>query len=113
MSTALTGYDWEHVFVYAENPNAALGEQLDTSKFTLDDVDEVIGIAEGENDGPGWIAVGRLRDGRWFRVSAWCDYTGWGCQEGGDSVVSATREGIIQFGMTEEERARCRLEREP
>lgn len=52
------------------------------------------GDGMGANDGmkPGWAEDGatdwsggfllRLKDGRYAYVWGWCDYTGWGCQDG-------------------------------
>jgi hypothetical protein len=61
----LEGYDWEEAFRYA------------APHFTLADVADVIAAVEGENDGADWVAVVRLRDGRFGYVTAGCDYTGW------------------------------------
>lgn len=38
---------------------------------------------EGENDSGSWEWVLRLTDGSHWVLEAWCDYTGWGCQDGG------------------------------
>lgn len=46
--------------------------------FALTDVVEVIAAKAGENDGPNWVGVFRLHDGRFIALTAWCDYTGWG-----------------------------------
>ncbi len=51
------------------------------------------------------LAVGRLRDGRWFSVEAWNDYTGWGCQDGSDIRVGATEEQVVRFGLSAEARS--------
>lgn len=32
----------------------------------------------GENDGPSWIGIFRLFDGRYVGINSSCDYTGWG-----------------------------------
>ena len=77
------GYsDWVDVFHYANgseaSPCAVLGDSSSDAKFDRADVEHVEAASEGENDGDHWLIVGRLRDGRWFSVKAWCDYTGWG-----------------------------------
>lgn len=46
-----------------------------------------------------------LRDGRWASIDAWNDYTGWGCQDGVDVRIAATRERVISHGMTDDIRA--------
>lgn len=38
----------------------------------------------GENDGESWIWTVALSDGSLWRLEASCDYTGWGCQDGGE-----------------------------
>ena len=73
----LNTYDWEEAFKYAD-PEAVLQDSVNTDPFTRDDVAKIHGLVEGENDGPSWIVWGELKDGRWFSLSAGCDYTGWG-----------------------------------
>ena len=95
----LLGYDWLEVFthggvrynpdgggtegLYSNGASAPKGPgfvdlDVDLSPFGIMDVEFVFAHAEGENDGADWKAAGLLTDGRWFYVSAWCDYTGWG-----------------------------------
>jgi len=57
--------------------SAVPGSDVPTDPFRLNDVAELLAADEGENDGPEWLAAGRLYDGRWFFVAAGCDYTGW------------------------------------
>jgi hypothetical protein len=56
----------------------AEGATCSTDAFDVGDIAETIGTAEGENDGPDWVWIGRLTDGRFAGLSAGCDYTGWG-----------------------------------
>lgn len=70
------------------------------------DVKRIIGMVDGMNDEESWVGVFELHDGRFVSISAGCDYTGWGCQEGGSSQVAASEEEIIRFGLTDEERER-------
>ena len=69
--------DWEEVFKYA-TPDSVVGESVDTTPFSRDDVVQILHSEEGENDGPDWIVAGILQDGRYFVLRAGCDYTGWG-----------------------------------
>ena len=78
--------DWNFVFEYASNTgygaegtsiNKIDNENVSTDWFSLKDVDKIIASYEGENDGPDWLAVGQLKDKRYFFISAECDYTGW------------------------------------
>jgi len=89
-------YDWKEAFTYAEG-------------FGVDDIEEVCGAIEGENDGDDWIIFGRLKSGNWFYLSAGCDYTGWDCRASGKSHVYATRDEIIRMGMDSYARRRFDL----
>lgn len=60
----LEGYDWPSVIAYAQ--------------FGTVDIERIIAMSEGDNDGPDWILVVRLRGGKYAAVVAGCDYTGWG-----------------------------------
>lgn len=77
MLKELDTYDWGEVFKYA-NPEPVMDEEIDCSSFTREDVAEILYQDDGYNDGESWIMVGRLKDKRYFFISAWCDYTGWG-----------------------------------
>ena len=66
-------YDWIEAMKYA--------------KFKFEEVDEVISAVEGVNDEKDWQLVVRLKSGKFAWLSAGCDYSGWGCQEGGESGI--------------------------
>ena len=111
-------YDWKEVFGYAGGPDAdsnsrgsipeaaPIGTNVDTTPFGLDDVAEIYGHSDGENDEKDWIVYGRLNDGRFFSIIAGCDYTGWDCNAGGTASVSISLENITRFGLTKEARER-------
>jgi hypothetical protein len=71
-------YDWGEVFKYARPACPVPGSPASADPFTRGDVAEILGIANGDNDGPDWVGVFRLNDGRIAAVIAGCDYTGWG-----------------------------------
>ena len=73
----LSGYDWAEVFKYAHRPEHT-HDGVPSGGFCRGMVAGVLSLAEGENDGPSWVAVVRLADGRFGAVEAGCDYTGWG-----------------------------------
>jgi hypothetical protein len=93
MDPRLADGDWAKVFEYCgiEEPtgedyyrcdgtprlSGVLGYEGSIKHFTRADVAEIIGMADGANDGPNWIGAFRLKDGRFAFVSAGCDYTGW------------------------------------
>lgn len=60
----------------------------------LDSIVAVYADAEGENDGPNWLAVVEFSDGLFGYVSAGCDYTGWDCQAGGNIVYASSLEEV-------------------
>lgn len=88
MVTPLNDGNWDSVFAYAGEPNAGDGSasinpappfaKISTDPFSRWDVEKVFGYADGDNDGPNWLMYGKLRDGRFFFITAGCDYTGWG-----------------------------------
>lgn len=70
--------DWSQAFYFGANPEVACpGMTTATDSFGIDDVAELLGHVAGANDESPWFCYGRLRDGRFFHLSAWCDYTGW------------------------------------
>lgn len=82
----IAGYDWREAFSYAGEPGcgspnvgrAKPTDTVSTDPFRRCDVVAVVAKDEGNNDGPDWLCMGRLLDGRWFALKAGCDYTGWG-----------------------------------
>lgn len=116
MLKELEGYDWQEAFCYAGDPQGSYGlpdvrRAHPTSSVSLDgfgreDVVKITALDEGENDGPEWVCLGKLRDGRWFYLSAGCDYTGWDCQAGGSATVARTKAELLKYGLTDSEKAR-------
>ena len=78
-------YDWLEAFGFAgakgvcneRLPEAIPGETCSVDPFSIGSVAEVYGSVEGEADVSNWVCYGRLHDGRYFALSAGCDYTGW------------------------------------
>ena len=74
----LDDYGWEEAFEYAESPSPCEPlTEIDTSGFSRENVMRVISAQEGQNDGEDWKCVVELWDGRFARLEAGCDYTGW------------------------------------
>lgn len=129
MIDLLTGYDWEKVFEYAGdlfseetaepgewrsndgecNVSACLGTDTSAAPVWRKNVTRVIASSEGENDGPAWLIVVEVNDGRFAFLNASCDYTGWDCQAGGHCIVDTDLAHLIRFGIGEEDRARLGL----
>ena len=82
----LDDYDWQHAFSYADGTAYSGGsvvskvwadEDVFIDDFHLADVAVIFASSDGENDSSNWLALGKLKDGRYFYLSAGCDYTGW------------------------------------
>lgn len=88
MLDRLNDYDWEQVFGYAtpticeakhnHGPEATITSTVSVAGFTREDVQTIIGIEDGANEGPNWVGLFQLKDGRFAFITAGCDYTGWG-----------------------------------
>ncbi len=106
------GYDWEEAFKYAsgEWATGTGKEKLPAEPFDREDVVEVRALAEGENDGDDWICLGKLKTGRWFFLSAGCDYTGWDCQAGGRAYIADAVEQLVALVLTPDDKRRLGLE---
>jgi len=112
MLPELNNYDWEEAFAYASPTEAPPGCGVSTDAFSRDDVLSIAGIHNGMNDVEDWRVWGLLADGRWFILSAGCDYTGWGYQANGWAAVAKTRADLIRYGMGVDVRATFGLELE-
>lgn len=127
MIVTLNTYDWAKAFEYAgesvegqehpqwgypmsqdgyANVTPVEGSGVAPLPFTREDVTRIIAIEAGENDGPDWIGVFELRDGRFAFLTAGCDYTGWECRSSGQAWVADDLERLIQFGLSDNARDR-------
>lgn len=85
-------YDWKEAF--------------SCGGISMDEVASIIKSDEGYNDGDSWLAVGTLTNGLFFFLTAWCDYTGWDCQAGGDSETAATLDDLLRWRLGDADRQR-------
>jgi len=60
----------------------------------IDDVESIIASHDGENDGEHWEGIFKMKNGKFIFLAAWCDYTGWGCQDGGSFIEKNTLEEV-------------------
>lgn len=72
-------FDWKEAMKYAQG-------------WDFGSIERVIFQRDGDNDGPSWCLLVELRSGGYGILSASCDYTGWGCQEGGESAILESLE---------------------
>lgn len=117
----IAGRNWEECFAFSSGetvtrhnglPSSCGEPPVSEAPFKRSDVAVVEALHDTTaRDWDGWSGVGvfLLKDGRWACIEAGCDYTGWDCQSGGSSRVAATRENIIRFGLTVEQRAQLGL----
>lgn len=86
ISPELMGSDWKEAFAFAgkesgcntEKPEKALpNDDISTEPFGREDIERIIAKSEGIHDEKDWLVAGQLKDGRFFFLSAGCDYTGW------------------------------------
>lgn len=103
-------YNWNEAFNFGGTVRTATN--CSSAPFGLEDVEVVIAAEEGSNDEESWVAAGILKDGRYFFLDAWCDYTGWDCQAGGEGQVADTLKNLIRYGMDEKGRTRLRFKLE-
>jgi hypothetical protein len=50
------------------------------------------------------LVIGKLKDRRWFYVSAGNDYTGWGCQDYSEVRIAPTRKQLVEQALTDSDR---------
>jgi hypothetical protein len=79
---------------------------LYAKEFSMEDIQDVLGQSDGENDERDWLMIGKLKDGRYFKLKAGCDYTGWGCRDWGESCFATTLDNLIKWELTSEDRSR-------
>lgn len=99
-------YDWQQAFGFAGNISTVMGESVSAESFGFDDIEAVLAADAGENDEARWVAVLRLRDGRFAYLTAGCDYTGWDCQSWGQAFVAGSLEKLWQLGVDAGEKPR-------
>lgn len=58
--------------------------------FDLLDISNVLANIPGHNDEDHWSWIVELKNGDFYFISAWCDYTGWDCQSGAECVKAST-----------------------
>jgi hypothetical protein len=88
-------YDWQQALCYAP--------------FDIKDIVEIVAISEGYNDGESWVGVFKLANGNYGFIDAWCDYTGWDCQAGGDGFVNSSLDELRRWSMNSNARRRLGL----
>lgn len=75
-------------------PDYDLEAYLESNRdiYKLEDIANIHAEVPGHNDDDYWYWIIELKDGRFVYTWAWCDYTGWDCQSGGESKVADSIE---------------------
>lgn len=68
--------------------------------FTVDDIQKILAVWEGERDEADWHWVLKLTDNRFVYLRGGCDYTGWDCQSWANHVVM-NKEKPLMAAMKE------------
>jgi hypothetical protein len=85
---------------------AYLSENTDI--YDLEDIYNIYAEVPGHNDDALWYWIIELRDKRFVLTSAWCDYTGWDCQSGGESEIATSAEEAAMLAPGEEDGRKIR-----
>jgi hypothetical protein len=97
-------YDWYRALIVSDiRPADPTDQTISLASFCTAEIASILVSVEGENDGDYWMMIGTLKDGRWFFLSAGCDYTGWDCQAGGTVFVAPDEGTLMQFGVSAQE----------
>ena len=80
------GIDWDLEGCLEFNPQDG---------FRLEDIESVLAVWEGENDGDDWRWILQLKDERIIFLQGGCDYTGWDCRSWADHIVCVTVEQAL------------------
>jgi hypothetical protein len=68
--------------------------------ISASDIEDVLAVWEGENDGADWRWVVKLTDGRFAFIQGWCDYTGWDCQSNAFATVHDSPQESAEQALT-------------
>lgn len=92
-------------------PDSDLEAYLECNEdiFTLEDIANIHAEVPGHNDEDNWYWIIELNDGRFVLTDAWCDYTGWDCQSGGNSQIATNTEEAAMLAPESEEYTKRRI----
>jgi len=78
-------------------PDYDLEECLGCAGVEKELVANVLAEVPGEADGPNWHAIVKMVDGKFGYLTGWCDYSGWGCQDGGKLTITKTIKEAVNL----------------
>lgn len=98
LSDMVANSDWSSALEYLDSPrNAPSGESAGPVLTT--DIVDIVAADAGEDDVTAWIAVFRLRDGRFVFLSASCGNSGWDCCGRGNAHVASSLDDLLRWAM--------------
>jgi hypothetical protein len=82
--------------------------EYNPQSFTIFDIEKVVAVWEGENDGDDWRWIikvtkecAKQNGGRYVFLQGGCDYTGWNCQSWATSQFAKTELKAAHFALGE------------
>ena len=104
---------WKYAFEYVEQdgarevqPNGITSGPNKNLAFSRENVVHVVAMEEGDNEGPTWIGVFKLDNGRYAFIEGGCDYTGWDCQSYAEATVADTLDDLVRWALSDDDRQR-------
>lgn len=70
--------------------------EYNTQDYTIDDIERVLGVIQGQNDEESWHWILDLKNGTYVYATGYCDYTGWDCQSSMSSYPAETVLGALE-----------------
>lgn len=63
--------------------------------YQEEDIYDIHAEVPGHNDEDHWHWIIELKDHTYVYTDAWCDYTGWDCSSGGNSIAADTIDNLM------------------
>lgn len=88
--------------------------QYNPQPFHIGEVDVVLAVFEGENDGADWRWILKLKkdaakkhENKFVYLQGGCDYTGWDCQSGANSQFCKSAKEAAELSKSKEFASCC------
>ncbi len=80
--------------------------EFNSQEFTVFDIEAVLAVHEGENDGDDWRWILKLKknapaakNGKFVFMQGGCDYTGWDCQSWATGMFTTSAKKAAKFAF--------------
>lgn len=93
MEDQTRGIDWDLSACLENNPQ---------NGFTVNDIEKVLAVFEGENDERDWRWVFQLKNGKFIFLQGGCDYTGWDCRSSAFHFEESTPDEAAKHALDNE-----------